>query len=200
MKLLHIDSSIFGQASVSRELSASIVNKFKTEYPDIEIFRLDVAETPLGHLTAANLPDLATMNNELLKADLLAGQNALQDFLAADVIVIGAPMYNFGIPSQLKAWIDRLAVAGVTFKYDTNGPVGLCTGKKVLITSSRGGVFSEGSPIAFLDHQEAYLKAFFSFLGITDVTIIRAEGLAYGDDSRAQAINDAKKQIASLQA
>lgn len=198
MKLLHIDSSIFGEASVSRELSSLIVNKFKSHDPTIEILRLDVAATPLGHLTASSLPGSAT-TDEKENSDLRMAEKALNNFLAADVIVIGAPMYNFSIPSQLKAWVDRLAVAGVTFQYGENGPVGLCSGKKIIIASTRGGVFSNEGPLALLEHQESYLKAFFGFLGISDITIVRAEGLATSAENRNNAILNAKQRIASLQ-
>jgi FMN-dependent NADH-azoreductase len=117
---------------------------------------------------------------------------------AADVVVVGAPMYNFAIPSQLKAWIDRLAVAGKTFRYTANGPQGLAGGKTVIIASSRGGFYGAETPIAFLDHQENYLQGLFGFLGITDVRFIRAEGLALGADQRANAMADARHEIAKL--
>jgi FMN-dependent NADH-azoreductase len=109
-------------------------------------------------------------------------------------------MYNLGVPSQLKAWIDRISVAGKTFSYGEHGPVGLCGGKKLIIASSRGGVYSEGSPAAFFDHQETYLKAAFGFLGITDITFIRAEGVAMGEEARNGAIASAKKETAALAA
>jgi FMN-dependent NADH-azoreductase len=115
-------------------------------------------------------------------------------------VVIGSPMYNFGVPSQLKAWIDRISVAGKTFSYGEHGPVGLCGGKKLVIASSRGGVYSEGSPTAFFDHQETYLKAAFRFLGITDITFIRAESVAMGEEARSGAIVSAKKETAALAA
>jgi FMN-dependent NADH-azoreductase len=104
-------------------------------------------------------------------------------------------MYNFGVSSQLKAWIDRIAVAGKTFRYTEKGPEGLAGGKRVLIVSSRGGFYSQGTPTAFLDHQETYLKNVFSFLGITDVQFVRAEGLATGDDNRAKALQSANDEV-----
>lgn len=115
------------------------------------------------------------------------------------MIVIGVPMYNFSIPSQLKAWIDRVCVAGRTFQYGANGPEGLLPkGKKVFIASSRGGQYTGDSPAAFLEHQESYLKAVLGFIGLTDVTIIRAENLSRGDDAKNAALADAKGQIAAL--
>jgi FMN-dependent NADH-azoreductase len=128
------------------------------------------------------------------------GQVALEEFLAANIVVVGAPMYNLGVPSQLKAWIDRISVAGKTFRYGEHGPVGLCSDKKLVIASSRGGVYREGSPAGFFDHQETYLKAAFGFLGITDITFIRAEGVAIGPEARSVAVASAKKETAALAA
>ncbi|WP_023639367.1 FMN-dependent NADH-azoreductase [Dickeya zeae] len=198
MKLLHIDSSLHIDDSVSKTLSAHIVTTLQSRYTPVQVTRLDLAVSPLDHLTQRHL-DIAQERtiSDGMKADLAAGITALEDFLAADIVVIGAPMYNFGISSQLKAWIDRITVAGKTFQYG-NGPTGLCHGKKVIIASSRGGIFSEGSPIAFLDHQETYLKALFGFLGISDITFIRAEGVAMGVDGRSTALTQAEKEIAML--
>ena len=201
MKLLHVDSSILGQGSVSRDLSAEVVATFQASRSDLTVNRLDLAATPIGHLTAAHLAAAqGAPVEEALKADVALGQVALEEFLAADIVVIGAPMYNLGVPSQLKAWIDRISVAGKTFSYGEHGPVGLCGGKKLVIASSRGGVYSAGSPAAFFDHQETYLKAAFGFLGITDITFIRAEGVAMGEDARSGAIASAKKETAALAA
>lgn len=201
MKLLHVDSSILGQGSVSRALSSEVVASLRARYADLEVTYLDLGATPISHLTGAHLAAAqGTPVDEALKADVLAGQAALDEFLAADIVVVGAPMYNFGIPSQLKAWIDRLAIAGKTFRYGENGPVGLCEGKKLVVASSRGGVFANGSPIAFLDHQETYLRALFGFLGLTDIMFIRAEGVAMGPQARTQAIAAARKETAALAA
>ena len=119
----------------------------------------------------------------------------MEEFLAAEIVVVGAPMYNFSIPSQLKAWIDRLAVAGKTFRYTEKGPEGLAGGKKVIVASSRGGFYRPDTQAAFLDHQESYLRSVFGFFGITDVTFIRAEGVALGAEQRAKAIDAAKSEI-----
>ncbi|WP_321863644.1 FMN-dependent NADH-azoreductase [Burkholderia cenocepacia] len=201
MKLLHIDSSILGQGSVSRELSAEIVANFRARDPGLTVTRLDLAATPIGHLTAGHLAAAqGAPVDDALKADVETGQRALDAFLAAEIVVIGAPMYNFGIASQLKAWIDRISVAGKTFRYDENGPVGLCGGKKLAVASSRGGVYSAGSPVASFDHQETYLRDAFGFLGITDITFIRAEGVAMGPDKRSDAIASAKEAAAALAA
>ena len=141
------------------------------------------------------------MTNPTLGADLAVGTAYLDDLFAADIIVIGAPMYNFSIPSQLKAWIDRVVVAGKTFQYTANGPEGLLPkGKKVFIASSRGGVYTGDSPAAVLEHHETYLKGVLSFIGLTDITVIRAEGLGLGQDVRDTSLAKAKAEIAAIAA
>ncbi len=202
MKLLHIDSSITGPGSVSRVLSAEIVEARRRQDPAVEVTYRDLETNPVGHLSGAHLAAAhgATPESAALAEDVNAGAAALEEFLAADVIVIGAPMYNFAIPSQLKAWIDRIAVAGQTFRYTEKGPEGLCGAKTVIVASSRGNIYAAGSPNAAFDHQEAYLRSVFGFLGITDVSIIRAEGVAFGDDARTAAIANAKQEVAALAA
>lgn len=202
MKILRVDTSIAGPASVSRTLSIDIVETLQRLHPDAEVTVRDLAAEPIGHLSGAHVlaakgtaPDDAAVRD-----DLAAGQRALEEFLAADVVVIGAPMYNFTIPSQLKAWIDRLAVPGATFRYTENGPEGLAGSKKLIVASSRGGFYGPGAPAESLDHQETYLRAIFGFFGITDVTIVRAEGVAVGQEARATAIEGARRKIASLAA
>lgn len=202
MKILHVDTSITGPASVSRTLSAEIVEIERLRHPDAEVIVRDLAAKPIGHLSGAHL--LAAQGTvpeeELLRNDLAAGQGALEEFLAADVVVVGAPMYNFTIPSQLKAWIDRIAVPGATFRYTEKGPEGLAGSKKLIVASSRGGFYGPGTPAEAIDHQETYLRAIFGFFGITDVTIVRAEGIALGEQARAKAIDGARGVIASLAA
>ena len=195
MKLLHIDSSILGAGSVSRALSAELVAAEQRLHPGIEVITRDLAAESLQHLSGAHLA-AAHGGDAAPSLDVAAGAAALEEFLQADIIVIGAPMYNFGIPSQLKAWIDRLAVAGKTFRYTEKGPEGLAGGKKVLIASARGGNYHD-TPIAFLDHQESYLSAIMGFMGITDVTFFRAEGVARAEQ-RDHSIETAKAQIAAL--
>jgi FMN-dependent NADH-azoreductase len=202
MTLLHVDSSILGAGSVSRTLSAEIVENKRRQTPDLQIVYRDLGSEPVGHLSGAHLAAAqgASPETEALGRDVDAGAASLKEFLAADTIIIGAPMYNFGIPSQLKAWIDRLAVAGQTFHYTEKGPEGLCAGKKVIIASSRGNIYGDETPNAALDHQETYLRTILGFFGITDITIIRAEGVAFGDDARAAAVDNAKKEVAALAA
>ena len=201
MNLLHVDSSILGAGSVSRTLSAEIVAALRERHPGAAPTYRDLGAAPVSHLTGAHLaaaqgaPDAPS-----LQRDLAAGQAALAEFLAADIVVIGAPMYNFGVPSQLKAWIDRLAVAGKTFRYTEQGSEGLAGGKKVIVASSRGGLYGPDTPAAFLDHQESYLRGIFGFFGITDVSFVRAEGLNLGPDKREAAITAAREQITRLAA
>ncbi|WP_275790759.1 FMN-dependent NADH-azoreductase [Pararhizobium gei] len=199
MNILHIDSGILGEHSVSRQLTAAIVAGIKAERPEDAIVYRDLAANPLAHLNGAQLM-AGSANPEGLDAalvsDLEAARLSLEDFLAADVVVIGAPMYNFTVPSQLKAWLDRILVAGRTFRYTESGVEGLAKGKKVIVASTRGGHYSGASPISAWDHQETYLQTVFGFIGITDIEIVRAEGLAISPDSKEAAIRDAQAAIA----
>jgi FMN-dependent NADH-azoreductase len=191
MKLLHVDSSILGGHSVSRQLSADIAAKLRQVTPNLEITYRDLAAEPVPHLSgsflAARQPG-AEPPSAAFQQDLALGAKVLNEFLAADAVVIGAPMYNFAIASQLKAWIDRLLIAGKTFRYSENGVEGLAGGKRVIIASSRGGIYAEGTPPAALEHQETYLRSVFAFIGTPDIEIVRAEGVAIGPEPKAQAI------------
>ena len=198
MKLLHIDSSILGTHSATRELGAALVSSWRERQPSIEVEYVDLAREPLGDMTGALIaarsaaPVAASAD---LQLDIERSERALADFLAADVIIVGAPMYNFSIPTQLKAWIDRIAVAGKTFRYTEKGPEGLAKGKKVIVISARGGMYGAGSPAAALDFQENYLRGVFGFLGVTDVEFVRAEGLNFGPAQREQAMGAAHGAI-----
>jgi FMN-dependent NADH-azoreductase len=197
MKLLHIDSSILEQQSATRELGAAWVSNWRRENPRGEVEHLDLANDPLAHLSGEIFAARANAHapRELrLQRDVDADQSTLADFLAADVVVIGAPMYNFSIPSQLKAWIDRIVVAGKTFRYTANGPEGMIKGKKAVLIISRGGIYSAG-PASSLDFQETYLRGVLGFIGITDVEVIRAEGLAMGAEQRAASMSAAHRQV-----
>jgi FMN-dependent NADH-azoreductase len=202
MKLLHIDTSILGQNSVSRQLTAVIVERVRALHPDTEVRYVDFGAEPLGHLSGAHLAagEGATPETAALVRDVERGRTALEEFLAADIIVVGAPMYNFSIASQLKAWIDRVCVAGATFRYTEQGPQGLAGGKKVIVASSRGGFYGPQSPAAALDHQERCLGELFGFLGITDVTFVRAEGVNISPAQRQAAISAATAEAARLAA
>jgi FMN-dependent NADH-azoreductase len=199
MKLLHIDSSILGENSASRRLSAGIVAAFAEVVPDLEIVRRDLDADPIPHLDSRRLPTVRPANAPQGATGIPddGGAGALDEFLAADIVVIGAPMYNFTIPSQLKAWIDRILIAGKTFRYSEAGPVGLAGGKRVIIASSRGGLYAPGMPFEANDFQERYLRAVFAFIGIEDVEIVRAEGLALGPGQRDAAVQAALASVPS---
>lgn len=202
MKVLHVDASILGESSVSRQLSAAVVERLRQAHPDIAVTYYDLGREPIGHLTGAHLAAArgAFAETASLQEDVARGQQALEDFLGADIVVVGAPMYNFSVSSQLKAWIDRLAVAGKTFRYTANGVQGLAGGKKVIVASSRGGFYGPDTPTAFLDHQETYLRGIFGFFGITDITFVRAEGVNISAEQRKTAIAAATAEAARLAA
>jgi FMN-dependent NADH-azoreductase len=185
MKVLHIDSSILGDNSASRVLSREIVSRLSAEHPAAEVRYVDLAATPLPHMSGRSLAKL--------DADESATEaRVMSDFQAADVIVIGAPMYNFSVPTQLKAWIDRVVVAGKTFRYGAAGPEGLSKGKRVIVAVSRGSVYGPGSTAEFA---ESYLKHVFGFIGITDLEFIRAEGLGHSPEHREKSMNAALMAI-----
>ena len=183
MTILHIDSSINGDGSASRELSRSIVEQVRQSNWGEEVVYRDLAANPLPHLTL----------------DAFADTTALDEFLAADAIVIGAPMYNFTLPTQLKAWIDRIVVAGKTFHYGANGPEGLATGKRVIIAVARGNVYSGEAPAAALEHLETYLRGVFNFIGIEPEFVV-AEGLGISPEHRETAIKQALGETVRLAA
>jgi FMN-dependent NADH-azoreductase len=179
MTILQIDSSITGETSVSRQLTAATVDQLLKQRPDARIVRRDLAAAPLSHLTER-------------------GQDAdvLEEFLDAETVVIGAPMYNFSVPSQLKAWIDRIAVAGKTFRYGDNGPEGLAGGKRVIIAISRGGFYDAGN--AF-EHVESYLRIMFNFIGV-EPEFIHADGVNYGPEQREAGIANGLAEVERLAA
>jgi FMN-dependent NADH-azoreductase len=183
MNILHLDSSILGDGSVTRRLGAELVDGFRG--PNNTVVYRDLAADPIAHLSGQDLAQRGSSVEDPI----------LAEFLAADVVIIGAPMYNFSIPSQLKAWIDHIAVAGKTFKYTDAGPVGLTGGKQVIIVSSRGGLYGDASGRAALDHQETYLKTIFGFLGVNDLEFITAEGVNLGPEHKTRAVDAALTDI-----
>jgi FMN-dependent NADH-azoreductase len=200
MKLLHIDSSVLADNSVSRKLTAQIVSEWSANHAGTQVDYLDLATQAPSHLSADSLgfrlpagADLSAVQ----KAENAISEALVLQFLAADVIVVGAPLYNFSVPSQLKAWIDRVAQVGRTFKYTDKGPVGLADGKTVIVASTRGGMYSTSEGGRAMEHQESYLQTVFGFFGITDVRIVRAEGLSMGEAGKAQALASADTDIKS---
>lgn len=183
MTILHIDASINGDNSASRAISRSIVEQVKgTNWGEKIVYR-DLAAEPLPHLTL----------------DAFADTSVLDEFLSADTVVVGAPMYNFTLPTQLKAWIDRIVIAGKTFRYTDSGPEGLARGKRVIIALARGGIYSEGSPASALEHLETYLRGVFNFIGI-EPEFVAADGLAIGPEQREQSIGQALGETVRLAA
>ncbi len=186
MKLLHLDSSIQGSSSASRAISQAVVARLKASDPTLEISYRDLVADPISHLTL----------------DAFAGEQAqsvMNEFLAADVVVIGAALYNFTISSQLKAWIDRIMVAGRTFRYTEAGPEGLAGDKQVIVALARGGIYSDGAPAAAFEHAETLLRGILAFIGVTNPQFIIAEGLALGETARSAALEAAVGQANAVQ-
>lgn len=197
MNILHIDSSIQGDQSITRSLSSAIVSHLRDQLPGARVSYRDVAATPLPQFSGEAIPADPAIAPTPTARELGA---ALEEVLAADVLVIGAPMYNFGIPSQLKSWLDALAVPGRTFRYGSDGVEGLLGEKRVIIASSRGGFYGPESPMAALEHQESYLRAFFGFLGVTRLEVVGAEGVRISPERADVAMRQALTQIAQLRA
>lgn len=191
MKLLHLKSSILAEHSASGQVSEDIVEQLKGGRADVEVTQRDLGTRPLPHLTLANLPSrhpLAATSGDGADPDRADSDSVLQEFLDADVVVVGAPMYNFTVSTQLKAWIDRVVIPGVTFRYGPNGPEGLAAGKRVIVVPARGGFYGQGSPAAAFEHLETYLRTVFGFIGVTDLDVVVVEGLASGTDARSSAM------------
>lgn len=174
MIILHVDSSITAENSVTRSIGEAAIARLRALHPDAELRRRDLASDPLGHMTLGDLGDTSLA----------------EEFLAADIVVIGAPMYNFGLASQLKAWFDHILVAGKTFRYGENGPEGLAAAKKVIVALSRGGVYSQG-PASAMEHAETHLRTLLGFIGVTNVEFVVTEGVAMGAEQRETAIQAA---------
>lgn len=194
--LLHIDASARATGSESRRLSSDFVAGWRNLYPAAKVITRDIVTAPLPHLDQALLSGLQTGSDERSPAQAAAVARVdelVAEFLAADCIVLGVPMYNFGIPSTLKAWIDHIAIAGRTFRYGAQGPVGLAGGRTVYLCSARGGVFGEGP----MDHQVSYLRTLFGFLGIDDLRVIQAEGLNR-DSTKEQGLRAAERAMAGV--
>lgn len=198
MNLLHLDSSILGANSVSRTLSAAIVERLKG--PDVSVVYRDLAASPVPHLSGRYLAGQSTdvQHDQALQEDLTLGGAVLEEFLAADTVVIGVALYNFTIPSQLKAWIDRVLIAGKTFHYTATGPQGLVGGKRVILAVARGGFYGPGTPHHAFEHAESYLRVAFGFIGVTDLEVVVAEGIALGPEQRETSTQAALQQIAAL--
>ncbi|PUA19984.1 FMN-dependent NADH-azoreductase [Glaciimonas sp. PCH181] len=198
MKLLHIDSSILGDASASRQLTREVVANLQSSEPGVELVYRDLSKDLTAHISGSTFAAKGTpadQRNLAQQQEVALGEAILAEFMAADVIVLGAPMYNFTVPTQLKAWIDLICVAGVTFRYSENGPEGLAKGKRVVIVSTSGGKHV-GTPSGIA--HEDYLKLVFGFVGITDIEVVRADGLNYGPDAKEAGFAAARASISAL--
>ncbi len=198
MQILRIDSATTGANSVSRVLTQAITDHLTAKHPEATLIERDLVSDPLPHIDSAatgaiRLPQ--DSHDEAMAAAFPAERAVLEEFLASDIVIVGAPMYNFTIPSQLKAWLDRLGVPGVTFTYKDGAPQGLAGGRRVIVASSRGGAYEMGGAA---EHQETLLRDFFAFIGLPDLEFIRAEKTGFGPEVRDQAIADARERIAQL--
>ena len=198
MRILRVDSAVTGQDSVSRELTEAIVAHFTGKHADAEVTSLDLAAHPIPHQDAISVGALRVPAPEQTDAMKAAGPQelvVLHQFMESDIVVIGAPMYNYSIPSQLKAWLDRLAVPGMAFTYSEKGPQGLAGGRRVIVASSQGGAYEADDAS---EHQESLLRTFFALIGIDTVEIVRADKVAFGPEVRQASIAQAKAAISQL--
>jgi|UPI0005674655 FMN-dependent NADH-azoreductase len=206
MQLLHIDTSIQTSDSLSRQMSAAAVNRLLQEVPNLKVQYRDLAVQPLSHLTervfAALVHDIDTAHfSEAERKDAIESRKALEDFMASDIIVLGVPLYNYSVPSTLRAWIDRIVVFGKTFRYaGPNQPIGLAAGKRVIVALARGGNYAAGTVGAQHEHAETYLRSVFSLVGIPDIEFVIAEGVAVSPEFRETALRGALDSIQTLAA
>ena len=201
MKLLHIDTSILGGGSVSRELSALIVKRLTANGGAVVTYR-DLTAENVPHLTVASLPSAHPASKMAGTLDAAAqavrdeSDRMLDEFMAADAVVLGVPMYNFTVPTQLKAWLDRIIVPGKTFRYGANGPEGLAKGKRVFVAIARGGFYGAETAAVSAEHAESLMRTALGFIGITDPQFILAEGLAAGEANKTKALASARAAVA----
>ena len=194
--ILILDSAATGESSVSRRLTRAAAEALVARDPDAHITLRDVGSNPIPHLTAETVPAIRAgiVETEAAREALELSDALIAELKAADLIVIGAPMYNFGMPSTLKAWFDHVLRARVTFRYTEDGPEGMLTGRRAVVVETRAGVYSDG-PAAAMDSQEPHIRTLLGFMGIDDVTFVRAEKLAFGPEAAEAAIGGALGQI-----
>ena len=202
--LLHLDTSIQTGNSVSRRLSAAIVDRLRTTNENLEIRYRDLAAHPLPHLTESVFASFQSADVSALtpsqQEDAAESAKILAEFLAADTLVIGVAFYNYSISSSLKAWIDRVVVAGKTFSFGPNGLKGLAGGTRVIVAIARAGVYADGAPFAHREHAERYLRDIFALVGIDDLEVVVAEGLAFGPEASAVSVQGAMNSINAIPA
>jgi FMN-dependent NADH-azoreductase len=197
--ILIVDSAATGAASVSRKLTDKVAQTLRQRHPTAEIVRRDLGTDPVPHLSEATVPAIrgGAADTDVAREAVALSDALIAELKAADLIVIGAPMYNFGIASTLKAWFDHVLRAGITFRYTAAGPEGLVTGKRAIVVETRAGLYSEG-PSAALDSQEPHLRTLLGFMGIEDVSFVRAERLAFGPEAAEGAIAAATAELDAL--
>jgi FMN-dependent NADH-azoreductase len=195
-RILLIDSAATGAKSVSRRLTAEMVTRLRERHPNAEVVRRDIGAEPVPHLTEETVFAIRgdAPATEAARGALALSDALIEEIRSADILVLGAPMYNFGMPSTLKAWFDHVLRARITFRYTEKGPEGLIKGKKAIVVESRAGLYSEG-PSAPLDNQEPHLRTLLGFMGIDDVTFVRAEKLAFGAEAAAASLAGASAEI-----
>lgn len=201
MKILHIDSGVQGGNSFSRDMSAKVMAKAKEANPDAQVQYLDLGKEPIPHLTEQALPMIFGFveGSDAASGEPEVSRKTLTDFLGADVVVIGAGLYNLTVSSALKAWIDRIVILNKTFRYSDEGyPIGLATDKRVIVCVSRGGFYAEGSPAAAMEMCEKYLRAIFAFIGVGKLDVLVADGVSVGPDQRQAAVEAFDEQLADL--
>lgn len=193
--VLVINSSALGEASVSNKLTAEFAERIRTSDPSATITVRDIGSNSVPHLTAETVGAIrGTAENDAARATLALSDELIDEIRRADLLVIGSPMYNFGMSSTLKTWFDHVLRAKVTFQYTESGPEGLMKGKKAVVIETRAGFYSEG-PSAGMDNQESHIRILLGFMGITDVNFVRAEKLAFGPEAASEAIAAAVEEL-----
>lgn len=198
MKILHIDASPRGERSISRQLAAEARDMLSRAYPDLSVVYRDVGRDTIPHLTEAWIEGAYAAPDERTPAarDAIALSDQLVDeLLAAELVLISSPMYNFTVPSSLKAWIDHVVRPGRTFSADMKG---LARDRKVIVITARSGDYSPGTPLAAYDHQEPTLRTVFGFIGITDLSFVHAQGISSKGDARERALTTARAELAEI--
>jgi FMN-dependent NADH-azoreductase len=200
-KVLLVTSSLFGDQSKSTQFAGEFVQAWRGTHPGTAVVERTLTAESIPHLSLGALSALMTPAEQRTpeqRANVEFADRLIEELEAADTIVLAVPMYNFAIPSTLKAWIDHVARAGRTFRYTATGPEGLLKGKKVFVITARGGVYTGDSPAKGFDFQEPYLRGILGFLGLTDVTFVHVEGLKVSPEAAEQGVARARQRIAAF--
>ncbi len=200
MKILYVSVSPMGDKSITRLLASKLISDIKKKHSHTTVVERDLNKTAIPHLSVDVISAFMTPpdKRDAKANELLTLSDALvKEIFDANLIIIASPMWNFGVPSVLKAWIDNICRAGITFKYTQTGPVGLINGKKAIVISARGGIYSEGESKIF-EHEESHLDSVLKFLGITNTQLVHAEGVAYGEEASKNAITKAEAKITDI--